>query len=184
MRGHLVALREIGAASMNGPFCSVGGRAPPGDVKCGRHKIYGLTFLFSQEQAGLGRHLVAKYVTNAEPHGRPPYWGLSIEGRHKEYGPTFLFDRERARLGRHLVAKYVINAEPHKRPSYWGLPIEIEKHSLLRAGILLSAYLKTLHVIKAGQWHLKKRNTVSHFMDDWSKSDLSRSKTMEFQKFP
>ena len=84
VRSHLAALREIGAASMSGPFCSVKGRATPDGVECGRHKIYGLTFLFSRKRVGLERHLVAKYVTNTEPRGRPPYWGLSMEGQHKD----------------------------------------------------------------------------------------------------
>ena len=59
---------------------------------------YGLTFLFNRKRTRLERHLVAKYVTNAEPHGRPPYWGLSIEGQHKDtVRPSYPTGSERGR---------------------------------------------------------------------------------------
>ena len=45
---------------------------------------YGLTFLFNRKRTRLERHLVTEYITNAGPHGRPPYWGLPIEGQHKD----------------------------------------------------------------------------------------------------
>ena len=83
----------------------------------------------------MGRHLVAKYVTNAELQGRPPNWEVSIEGRHKNAVQPSYFNQERARPGQHLVAKYVTNAEPHGRPPYWGSPTEIKKHSLLKTGV-------------------------------------------------
>jgi len=66
----------------------------------------------------MGQHLVAKYVTTAEPHERPPYWGLSIEKSTQRCALTFLFSRGRANLERHLVAKHVTAAKPHKCPPY------------------------------------------------------------------
>lgn len=44
--------------------------------------------------------------------------------------------------------------------------------------------LKTLHMIKTGQWHLKMRIAIIHFMDGWSKSNLSRSKDDGIPKIP
>ena len=96
---------------MSRPFYSVRERATPGGVKCGQHKIRINLPISAGKRARLERHLVAKYVTNAKPHGRPPYWELSIETEKED--------------------------------------------SSRGAEILLSVYLKTLHVIKAGQWHLK-----------------------------
>jgi len=72
----------------------------------------------------MGQHLVAKCVTTAEPHERPPYWGLSIEKSTQRCALTFLFSRGRANLERHLVAKYVINAELQGYPPNWEEPIE------------------------------------------------------------
>ena len=65
----------------------------------------------------MGQHLVAEYVTTAEPHERPPYSGLSIEKSTQRCAPTFLFGQVQASLERHLVAKYVTTAKPHKTPT-------------------------------------------------------------------
>ena len=50
--------------------------------------------------------------------------------------------------------------------------------------VLPSIYLRGLTRDQNRTMAFKEYKTASHFMDDWSKLNLNRSKTMEFQKFP
>ena len=72
----------------------------------------------------------------------------------------------------------------HKPPPYSELSTKNEgriRHEEQKS--YLVSILEALHVIKTGQWHLKNK-IASHFMDDWSKLNLYRSKTIEFQDSP